>query len=119
MDYVAKHSSALAKVRDAGVLVSFDTVTPGVYDPTTDTQDPPVRSSVEGYAVEIPGDPEEYKALELIPAHPITLMFVPNVLGETPVIGSTITWAGELRTVNQQFPIRPAELTIASRVIAI
>lgn len=119
MSFEGKHSDALAKVRRYGAPVSFDTTTPGEYNPATDTQEDPVVSSVAGHAVETPGDPEEYEVLELIGTGAVTLMFVPTVYGETPKLGSTAHWAGALRTVKQIFPIRPDGVLIAARVILV
>jgi hypothetical protein len=119
MDYVAKHAKALAKLQEDGVPVVFvdEVIDASHYNPLTDGQTDPTVESVPGNAVEIPGNPEEYEKLELIVYQTITLLFVPTVMGQTPKIGNRVVWAGELRTVKYHFPIRPAGVLIADRVL--
>lgn len=119
MNYTAKHAQALKKVERDGVAVEFKRSTPGVYNPETDTHSPPTEQSVLGFAVELPGDPEEYAELELIPLEPVTLLFVPEVMGETPMQNGQVYWAGKTRTVKQIFPYRPAGVLLAARVIVV
>lgn len=117
MDYVAKHARALEKLEEAGVAVSFRVSTPGEYNELTDEIGEPTITSVDGRAVEIPADPEEYEARNLILSQTITLFFVPTVMGELPDQHSTVAWAGSLRTVSALIPIRPAEVVIAAKVM--
>lgn len=105
MDYVAKHTKALQKVRDNGAPVTF-------------SQPYPATGNITGQAVELPGDPEEYQALELIGQEPITLFFVPDVFGDSPALRSVVPWAGKDRVVARIFPIRPDGTMIAARVVA-
>lgn len=120
MDYAVKHAKALAKLQAPGgeeAIFRWEEVNPDDYNPVTDTEPAPTPHEAAGRAVEIPGDPEEYVTLELIPYQTITLIWVPNTIGVTPKIGSTIVWAGLPRTVKFHFPIRPVGQLIADRVL--
>lgn len=117
MDYTSIHAKALKRVQAKGAPVSFVKETPGAYDPIEDVTLPPTQEIIDGYAVEVPGDPEEYQTLELIGKGAITLFFVPTTFGEAPALHSTITWAGEVHTIQSVGPIRPAGDLIAARVI--
>jgi hypothetical protein len=119
MDYTLKHSQALKKLAAKGAPVIFSISTPGTYVEATDEYTDPVFEEIAGQAVEIPGDPEEYKSMELLGTEAVTLFFVPTVFGATPKLHMSVDWAGALRTVSQIFPIRPAEELIAARVIVV
>lgn len=82
-----------------GAAVLFSHTEPGAYDQATDTTTAPVQSAVAGHAMEIDGDPELYKALELIGTHSPTLLFKPDTPGQLPGLGWTIFWGGETFTV--------------------
>lgn len=120
MDSASLYAKALGKLKARGAIaVAFTVVTPGAFDPLTETDSPPTSSTVSGWAVELPGDPEEYAAMELIGTEAITLMFAPDTLGDKPPLGSSIEWAGAARTVKQTFPIRPFGDLVAAKVILI
>lgn len=88
----------------------------GTYDPDAGWQENP-EAGVNGKAVELPGEAQEYEALELIGTDAVTLLFVPTVMGELPRLGYDGTWAGKVRTVRQVFPIRPAGTALLARVV--
>jgi hypothetical protein len=118
MDYYeAKHSQVLDTVKSRGAPIVFTLVTGGEYDPETDTSLPPQRSQVNGYAVELPQDPEEYRNMELVLQEDVILMFVPNVFGQRPAVGGVTDWAGRRRVVTKVLPYRPAEVVLAAKVV--
>lgn len=80
-----------------GAPVTFTQTTPGTYDGTTWSDATTV--TVEGYAVQIAGDPELYKALGLIESDSPTLSFTPKTRGVIPPLGMTVPWGGETLTV--------------------
>lgn len=82
-----------------GAAVLFSHATPGTYDPATDTSTPPTIVSVAGRAMEIDGDPELFKALELIESESPTLLFLPDTPGQLPALGSTVPWGADTFTV--------------------
>lgn len=89
------------------------------YDETAEPPPDGADLVIPGKAVETLGDPEEYAALELISSEPVTLIFVPEVMGSLPGIGSAATWAGVQRTVKSVFPIRPAGRGVAAKLILV
>lgn len=117
MDYRAKHAEAYRKIKDKGSRVVFERGVAGEYDELTDTFSEGVDSEVPGYAVEIPGDPEEFEALELIGKNPVTLMFAADVFGAIPNLNDTVSWAGRKGTVHSLQPLRPAEVVVTTKVI--
>lgn len=116
-DYSAVHAGALAKVRDKGAPVTFRKRTAGEYDPLTDETQPPTEELVAGYAVEIPGELEEYDAYNLSPSKTIMLFFIPTVFGQLPAIGATVGWAGVTHTVEAIIPLRPAGVPVGGKVM--
>lgn len=82
-----------------GAAVTFSKSTPGSYDATTDTTTAPVVVTVVGKAMEIDGDPDLFKALELIETDNPTLMFKPDTVGQLPALGATCAWGGTTFTV--------------------
>ena len=118
MDYTSLHTRILATVEKWGTAVTFSTGGRGTYDSATDTWVATEASGpVTGKAVEVPGDLEEYQSLELIPSQTLTLMFVPDDLGDVPALNSRVTWAGAARTVRAIRPIRPDGTVLAARVM--
>lgn len=104
-------------VNTKGAAVAFSVVGEGDYNDETDEFEPPVNSSVPGLAVEVPGDPEEYERLGLIKANPVTLIFVPDTIGQAPPLHSHVSWAGTRRIVQSVLPYRPAGVVAAARVV--
>jgi|SRR5690606_12254112 len=119
VNYEAKHAKALKKVQNGGAPVTFTKTVPGSYDPVTQEHTQPSEITVSGSAVEIPGDPEEYAASDLIPRNPVTLIFVPAERGQELEQNMVCEWAGLNRSVFQRFPIRPDGVVIATRVILV
>ena len=120
MDYTAKHEQALIKMKERGAPASFRLESPGTHDETTDRFTAPTVTVVNGYAAEIVQERDEYMTEyireELIRAGSSLLVFVPNIIGELPPLGSVVEWAGDQYTVNGFRPIRPAGVVIAAKV---
>lgn len=120
MGYEATHAAALAKLRAKGAPVQFVAKNDGEYDPTTDTETPAGPDTVvDGYAAEIPAEPEEYALPELIGTEPKVLFFVPTVFGTRVPKNAQVVWAGDTRTVRHQIPIQPDGVLVASRVFVV
>lgn len=85
---------AKALTARTGAPVVFSVVAGGQYDPLTNVETGAVTMTVSGSAVRIAGDPLKYQALELIPSEAPTLLFTPDVYGEVPALGSTVTFGG-------------------------
>jgi hypothetical protein len=117
--YAATHARALAAVATKGAPVTFTHTTHGAHTPSTDAFSAPSVVTVTGKAIEDEGDPEEYRALELIGQSPATLFFVPDTLGQLPPRQSAVSWAGSDRTVREVFPLRPDGTAIAARVVVL
>jgi hypothetical protein len=86
-------------VRRKGAAVTFTKSVPGTYDPETDTSTAPSTLSVPGYAMKVSGDPDTYARLQLIESEAPTLEFVPDTIGDAPVLGMTVDFGGETLTV--------------------
>jgi hypothetical protein len=85
-----------------------------------ETEGPPPDMAdgiVEGDAVEVMGNPEEYIGMDLVRSEPVTLLFVPNQLNALPGLGAVAHWAGTDRTVQATYPIRPQGVGLAARLI--
>jgi hypothetical protein len=121
LKYEKLHSKSLQRLRKAeGVEVAFVSGGEAVYDPEMDEYtETPEGSSVVGLAVELPGNPEEYAALDLLLYRPITLFFVPYTHGEAPGHASHVFWAGKDRAIKQSFPVRPDGVYIGARLILV
>lgn len=117
MTYGAQHSSALATMQRKGAAVTLTVETPGTLNPLTETWSSPTTTEVEGYAIEVPGDPKEYEALGLIQLNPATLFFVPTSYGAAITLGAGLTWAGSARLVKRVKPLQPDGTPIGARVI--
>lgn len=119
MSYATDHADALADVTDAGAAITWSITTPGTYDETTDTYTTPVTTSCAGSAIEVDGDPNEYRDLELIQSNPVTLFFTPTTYGDMPSLGMTGTWGGVARTVKKVRRLSPDGTAIGCWVIAV
>lgn len=78
-----------------GVLKTFSKTVPGTYDASTDTSTSPTTLSVQGYTMQIAGDPDLYNRLQLIESDNPTLLFRPIVPGQIPVLGMTVAWGND------------------------
>lgn len=85
-----------------GAAVTFSLSSAGAYDPATDTTSNPTTTSVSGHAMEIDGDPDLYKALNLIETDNPTLLFQPAVRGTYPALGSSVVWGGNTYTLKNR-----------------
>lgn len=112
------YQSAAKAVASRGADVVFDTTSTESFDETAEAAETNA-SSITGKAVEVPGDPEIYAGLELIHSEPVTLIFIPSVIGSIPPLGSTVAWAGVVRTVRDRMPYRPAGIAVAARLILV
>lgn len=116
-DYSRLHARTLRKMRKRGARAVFTSLANSLYNPVTDRFGSGPGPRVEGYAVEVPGDLTEYAELGLIQSEPVTLMFAPTTYGETPALGTVVTWAGKGRTLRAIRPIRPAGVLVAARLV--
>jgi hypothetical protein len=99
-----------------GAPVTFTHVTPGTYDPATDTSTGGTTVTVTGSAMQIEGDPEVYARLGLIQSENPTLLFAPSVVGVLPVLGSTVVWGTDTLTVKDVEPLAMAGIATAARI---
>lgn len=88
-----------------GAPVTFTQTTPGVYDGTTGTWSADATVTVDGYAMQIAGDPNLYVQLGLIESANPTLSFTPNTPGVLPALGFTVVWGGATLTVKNVNPL--------------
>lgn len=100
-----------------GAAVLFSHTAPGSYDPATDTSTAPVTSSVAGHAMEIDGDPELYRALELIGVQAPTLLFKPDTPGQLPGLGWSVFWGGQTFTVKNITRLAMNGTPTAARIV--
>lgn len=75
------------------------------------------ESTVPGRAMKVRGDPERYKALQLIEAESPTLLFVPTVYGQRIKAGDTIQWRNATYTARDCNHLEPDGVVIQTRVI--
>lgn len=87
-----------------GAAVTFTHTAPGTHVPSTGRFGAASTSSVAGYAMRVPGDPETYAALELIESKAITLEFTPTTVGGMPTLDSAFTFDSVSYTVRSVDP---------------
>lgn len=116
MSYATEHADALADVTAAGAAVTFSKTTQGSYDPETDTATAST-SAVAGVAIRVPGDPNRYSALNLVETQAATLLFVPTTFGDTPELGSSVSFGGSTLTVRDVEPLALDGTTILATVV--
>lgn len=117
--YATDHASALTDVTEAGAAVTFSKTTPGTYTESTDSWSTPVTTSCPMSAVEVPGDDQEYAALDLIQMNPVTLFAVPTTFGDLPTLDMTGTWAGAGRSIKKIRPLRPDGTVIGAFLVCV
>lgn len=100
-----------------GAYVTFTHEVPGTYNPETDQETGGSSSTISGYAMEIAGDPTLYTQLGLIESDNPTLQFVPDTLGQLPVLGSTVVWGGETLTVKNVLRLAMNGTAEAAKVV--
>jgi hypothetical protein len=108
--------------REFGQAVTF-TRTTNVYDETTG-QVTPTDTTIAGRAIEEPDDVVRYKALEIVVAKGLTLMFTPDAgglavqTGAFVLPGDAFTWNGAAFVVKHVAPTAPSGIAIAGRIVA-
>lgn len=117
MTYATTHARAKTIVVGAGAAVTFTLTTPGTYDSTTDTYSAPSTASIVGSAVRVAGDPQQYKALELVEEEAPTIFFTPTTFGQLPAPGYSVTWGGLTFVTRAVRPISPDGTAIAARIV--
>lgn len=116
--YAAEAAGAYADVKDAGAAVTFTRTVPGTYDASTDTFTAPSTSTITGYALQVAGDPDVYRALSLVESSCPTLLFAPLPIDGTPKVGDTVVWGGTTFTARAVKVLAPDTTTILARVVA-
>ncbi len=99
--YGAEHSSAFQDIKDAGAEISFTKKT----------------TTINGVALQVKGDPEEYESLKLIEKAALTLLFVAKTYGDSPPLGSFCEWGGLRYQVEAIRKLAPDGTAVLSRVI--
>jgi hypothetical protein len=100
-----------------GAPVTFTQTTPGVYDGTTGQWSDDVTVTVEGYAMQISGNPDLYTQLGLIESANPTLSFTPKTLGVVPALGMTVVWGGDTLTVKNINPLAKAGIATKAHIV--
>lgn len=100
-----------------GLPVVFSMTVEGAYDRTTDTTSAPVTTTYPGRAMQIEGDPDLYKALELIESDNPTLLFAPNTPGQIPPLQASVSWGGANATVKNITPLAMKGVATAARIV--
>lgn len=100
-----------------GAPVTFTQTTPGVYDGTTGTWSADATVTVDGYAMQIDGDPDLYSQLGLIESENPTLLFTPKIVGVIPSLGMTVPWGGEILTVKNRKKLAMNGVATAARIV--
>jgi len=115
--YARQIATALRMIRAKGVAVAFTYTTPGIYSPTTDTYTGAATITVAGYAVRVEGEPQKYRALDLVESQAPTLLFAPTTTGTLPEQGYKVTWSGKEYVVRDVDPVSPDTTNIIARVV--
>jgi hypothetical protein len=116
--YAATATRTLATIKKKGAPVVFDGAgTPATYDPLTDLWSGGSPAQATGSAVQVPGDPDQFRALSLVLVNPVTLLVAASGLAIVPVPGNTFTWAGTKYTVRHSEPVAPDGVPILHTVI--
>lgn len=109
--YATDAADALADITENGAVITFPGAIPGTagtYDPATDTWGTGTPATdATGYALQMAGDPDTYRALSIIQSNPVTLMLAASGLSVTPRPGMAMTWAGTAYTILLSNPTGP------------
>ena len=100
-----------------GKAVEFVHTAAGTHDPATETHGAPVVTKVKGQAMRVAGDPERYKALELIESESPTLLFTPKTRGELPAMDSVVEWGDVGFSVKDIEPLALNGTATAARIV--
>lgn len=114
--YVAEHAGALADLTAAGGQITFE-FTRTDYDSATDTSSNPVTVGIAGQAIEVDGDKDTYRRLELTHETGVTFFFSPTTIGEVPLAGYSALWNGKRVTVLERKAFAPDGIAIAATVV--
>ena len=117
MNYVVRHNAVLRRMLQVGVPVTFTKETPGAYNASADTYSTPTTSSVVGRGVQLCDDAIELRAAGLTVGESVTILFIPDTIGDEPELLSQLTWHGLVRTVRLMHPFRPDGNSIGTKVV--
>lgn len=113
--YTTDHAFALAELTTYGAAVTFSRTAEG-YDPATDLVSPST-TTITGKAIQVRGGSvERFRQLGLVIDDPKRLLFAPDALGQTPVVGDAVTWSGDRMTVRDVELVAPAGDTVLAYV---
>lgn len=112
-----RHAAGLRRMLQIGTPIEFS-LEVSDYDETDDTFSNERILVVKGHAVQLDGDPIEYRDLGLTKKDPVTLLFMPDKIGDEPDLESQVKWADKVRTVKHILPFRPSGQGIGAKVIA-
>lgn len=99
-----------------GAAVVFTSTTSTV-DPATDLSSGPVTVTVTGRAMQVAGDPDVYKDLELTESENPTLLFTPDTVGQMPELGASVPWGGDTFTVKNRNRLAMAGTPTAAFIV--
>lgn len=102
--------------RKNGAAITF-TLGTGTYDGATDTWSGGSTSTVVGFGRRVRGNPETYKALELIESEAPTIEFTPDTYGEIPPQGATTSFGGVAYAVRDVDPWAADGNAVSCRVV--
>lgn len=118
MNYSTAHATALARVQPpVGAAANVTRVVPGTYDPATDRSTGDTMATLAGYAIDVPGNPDTYRALSLVQSSAPSLFWVPLTYGDLPKPGDTMQWRGATMTVKDVTALAPDGVAIAATII--
>jgi hypothetical protein len=117
IDYAELHADIEVDFTEYGASCTFTHTSQGTRDETTDEFSGPVTTTVAGRAVSVRGNGERYKQLVLVKTEVLTLLFWPATFGDKPLAGYSVTWSGEVYTVDHVAQVAPAGDAIISRVL--
>jgi len=109
----ARHVSVLARIQEVGEAATFSHETSD-YDEDTGLHTNLQLTEITGHVVPLEGDMTSYPGLQLAPEQRLTLLFVPNTLGDVPPLGSTVLYKGVLRRVRAR-----KELLLGCKVVTV
>ena len=119
MSALAEKQHLVKKVaaRKSGTAITFTKQVEGTYDPATNTFSGDSVTTVTGYASRVRGDPERYRALELIESEAPTLEFTPDTFNELPSLGATCAFGGVTYAVRDIAPWSPDGNAISATIV--